>query len=881
MLMITDTSPPTHEIADNWLLPRLGMHLARTVGTVLLFAVVSPINGRQTELAGERPNETTQISATHALIKQRYLEFLVGTKATFNGSFGSEAGRQFLHRVRRPIQRAMAFDFSQDAGVPFRAFPEDPSHKQEESVYSPLLQRYLLSLAYAYCVDAPDSPYYQNAQVLRCYVRCLDYLHSRGIRDGMTFHNNQNRMDMPGAPKPAPDAANLAHMELRMGALCQSVLLMEPYFKETPTFRNARALVRHLEILGRTSGHVRYYEPYTNPPEFQHRVQSDAIQNYTDTTLVSALLEADPARQHELLTEAKNVFTDSLKVIPGWADTIKPDFTGYHHRGIYGNAYTGGFIPQAAFGAYVLHDTTYAVPEQSVKNLKNLILTYRLYCQKYAMPFGIRGRMPLSTDHLKSSVFSGILMYASQLSLDDESMRPVFARLWNEDQIGLDFLFAGGRGKVFRGMYLLEMLEELAAAGPNPEPDPNGFWYKPYGGLALHRRDDWMAAIKGHSKYIWDYENGEPDENVYGQYLSHGMLTIFASGNPVDDVSSGYRLAEGWDWYRLPGTTAVHFPMQPQKPLEHRQFSTETFLGAATCHGKNGVWGMILNQPRFGDGTAIQLKARKSAFFVNDLIVLLGTGISGGDGKHPIETTVFQTAMDDPDNYNSQAATYFTDPVGNGYFVRDPGNLKIFRGQQSSYRENGKTPTSGYYAVAWFDHGLQPRDDSYEAAVLVRGADSIERFASYPEDHYRVVTHSNALHHVEFPSHHLSGLVFFRAGRAKHDVIAQVSEPCLVMCEERSSNRIRMSVSNPDLGMLDRSAPPPDFRFLGRGDNQYLPSQAHPVQLTLRGRWRLKNTTQDVSILSGDIDETVVHVECLHGMDRRFELVQTREDDWE
>ena len=33
-----------------------------------------------------------------------------------------------------------------------------------------------------------------------------------------------------------------------------------------------------------------------------------------------------------------------------------------------------------------------------------------------------------------------------------------------------------------------------------------------------------MAAVKGYSKYIWDYENGKPDENVYGQYFSHGSL---------------------------------------------------------------------------------------------------------------------------------------------------------------------------------------------------------------------------------------------------------------------------------------------------------------------------------------------------------------------
>ena len=215
---------------------------------------------------------------------------------------------------------------------------------------------------------------------------------------------------------------------------------------------------------------------------------------------------------------------------------------------------------------------------QSIENLKNLILTYRLYCQKYAMPFGIRGRMPLSTDQLKTEVFTGVLIYASTLGLDDRAMKAVFARLWDERAVGLDFLSVGGRGKVFRGLYPLEMLAELDAARPQAEPDPNGFWYKPYGGLALHRRGDWMAAIKGYSKYVWDYENGEPDENVYGQYLSHGMLTIFTQGNPVDDVDSGYRLD------RVGTGTACPEPPRSTSPsaaktMEHRQFSPETFLG--------------------------------------------------------------------------------------------------------------------------------------------------------------------------------------------------------------------------------------------------------------------------------------------------------------
>lgn len=60
-----------------------------------------------------------------------------------------------------------------------------------------------------------------GAEASRQFLRRLDYLHGRGVRKGMTFHNNENRMNMEGTPKPLPGAANLAHMELRMGAFCQ------------------------------------------------------------------------------------------------------------------------------------------------------------------------------------------------------------------------------------------------------------------------------------------------------------------------------------------------------------------------------------------------------------------------------------------------------------------------------------------------------------------------------------------------------------------------------------------------------------------------------------------------------------------------------------
>ncbi|MBI9021282.1 MAG: hypothetical protein JEZ10_08535 [Verrucomicrobia bacterium] len=823
--------------------------------------------------AGASPALTTnEINAAHAQVKARYLQFLKGTATTFDGSYGQDAAGTFVSTVTRYIQRAQAFNFTQDSTVVFSLFPEeDAGFEAEFNIYSDFLEQWIPALAYGYTVDAPGNPYYLDSGVKDLYFQSLEYLYGRGVKTGMTFHRNSTRQ----LNNPTPEGcANLVDMELRMGSYCQAALLMEAHAAGEPIFSDALELVTFLEMLGKSSGHVQYWIPYETPTNLPGLVMSDAVQIYSDVTFVSAMLETNVTRRGELLADAQMVFTDSLKCIPGWADTIKPDFTGYHHRGIYGNAYTGGFMPQAAFGAYALQNTAYAVEAESVENLKQLALTYRLYCQKYAMPFGIRGRMPDGTDHIKGQAFGTYVLFASALGLDDAAMRPVFERLWDPAEIGMDFVFDGGRGKILRGLYAVDMAKELDAQTIVPESDPSGFWYKPYGGLALHRRENWMAAVKGHSKYIWDYESGD-SENEYGQYLSHGMVTIFANGSPVSDIASGYNLNGGWDWYRLPGTTAVHFPLAAQQVDEHRIFSSETFLGGVSGDEQNGLFGMILDDPDFPDGISIDLKARKSVFFMDDLIVLLGTGISGGDGTNTVETTVFQschttagqamsvdgqTFSDGSGSITTHTAKTLLDPFGNGYYIRDAYGLKLYQGVQNSFKDNGSTPTSGDYSTVWIDHGLAPSGATYEVAVTVQQAATA--LAADPDSRYQVQRMDADVHQVYFPQKSQTGYAFFNAA-TNPAVVAQVDEPCLIMTEE-SAGGLALSVVNPDFARVADSQPV-DFSFIAEGMNQYLDSTAQPVVVTLQGYWALEAPAQGVEILAASEEETQLRFDCIDG----------------
>jgi chondroitin-sulfate-ABC endolyase/exolyase len=281
---------------------------------------------------------------------------------------------------------------------------------------------------------------------------------------------------------------------------------------------------------------------------------------------------------------------------------------------------------------------------------------------------------------------------------------------------------------------------------------------------------------------------------------------------------------------------------------------------------------MVLNQPTFSDGTRIDLTARKSVFFADDLIVLLGSGIAGGDGTHSVETTLFQSFLEEPNAVPVATSTQLADPAGNGYYIPEVSQLRVFKGLQRSFRHDGKSPSRGNYVVAWLDHGTRPRGDSYEFAILVRGSDEIGRLAKRPEAYYRVICQTDSAHHVEFPKQRLSSFVFFEPSQTNHPLVARANTACLVMCRQRANGRISLGVTNPDLGLLEPDTPPPTYRFISENANQYLASRPRPVDIVLRGSWRCVSGER-VTLVSKEDRATKLRFDCLHGMSARAELV--------
>lgn len=579
---------------------------------------------------------------------------------------------------------------------------------------------------------------------------------------------------------------------------------------------------------------------------------SDGFRKLTRLYFPYAMMSGD----ENLLAHWRAMLAKGLEVAPGFADTFKPDGTGYHHKGIYVGAYSPSTFIDAAVFKWLLDGTEYAYTETETETVVNAYRAMRIMSEKYDTIQGTGGRFPANS----SPIVEMLPGYAMLGTPETDAM---FSRLWNPELLAEHERFLRRAPK--RGIGMAELMVEKGASGIEPEANPGGFWTFPYGGMAVHRRGDWMACVKGQSRYIWNYESSKT-QNLYGYHASSGALTILA-GSRAD---SGYARL-GWDWEKIPGTTAPNLGLDKNKSAE-RQLTASTFTGGVALDGC-GVFAthqqFIPNKKAFknnggnypvGEGW---LEARKSWFFFDDEIVALGSGISATKDVGEVTTTLFQTAVDKKPTGSKKL---LSDGAGNFYFVPNSAKLKTRFGNQESKTDRGK-PSVGTHAIAWFAHGNTPDGDEYEYAVLVQSsADQATVYAAKPA--YRVKHKDDRAHIVAHPEKDLVGYALFEAGEVADELIASVDTPCMVMAK-MNDRSLRISVCNPDFGWSD--AP------FSIGEAKELPllyaeSAPRPTRITLKGSWTGKGT----KVIESAPGTTTLEVACIDAQSVQIELEKVK-----
>nr|BAB91369.1 heparinase [Niallia circulans] len=457
----------------------------------------------------------------------------------------------------------------------------------------------------------------------------FDYFHDQGWADGSGLET-------------------LDHETNRTNGYFHAVYLMRKELQESGRLDRELATVRWFTNFGKTY--------IADPGE----TTADEIRTKFMYELLYVLaLDDGPAKVREMQSLLRWM-NHALAVATGFAGTIKDDFMGFHHRGVYMSAYARQAFHMAALIAYLLHDTPFALSKQSTDNMPKRAADFSDGGEQIRRAGGLSGRFP-AKDGVANEIVPAYAYMALASEPVDREMAGAFMRLWDPSS---PYLKQGLFPKADSGdvSYLdtiggLQLALKLADQGFAPEKSPQ-FWMKPSAAFAVMRRDDWAVSVKGWSQYVFDFESQAPKaadsaqkalagQNVFGRYASYGAMQVMAAGDPINKANNGYGLDNGWDWNRWPGATTIRLPWErlgvsKDRP-QTRSFTDQTFVGGVESEGKDGIFAMKLHDTVYDKS----FRAEKSVFFLDNEVIALGSGIHNDDGAHSTETTLFQSYMKD------------------------------------------------------------------------------------------------------------------------------------------------------------------------------------------------------------------------------------------
>jgi hypothetical protein len=709
---------------------------------------------------------------------------------------------------------------------------------------------------------ALDWRIHRNPGAYRRLVELFDHLHDQGWAEGSAM-------------------GTLDHGTLRAVGFYVGAFLIRDKLAETGR-------------LGRVLSTMKWYAGFNEIfcDDSRPGTSADRMRTVALFRLICILMSPDSPETARDLRKFVSWLDRALEITPGWMGIIKPDYTGFHHGGIYVQAYAPHALHNAAFVQYLLRGTEFESSPRARANVRQAILTQRLMCNKYHAPLGVSGRMPFGGAVLND--LTSAYAYAALASdPPDRQMAAAAMRLWAPDSpLFADRYLNRNSDSIMyqKSIGEAQVMIDLAKRGIAPEPAPEGNWSKPYGALLIHRRDEWMVAVKGWSQYVWDVEQ-HADENVFGRYISYGTVQVLATGDPVTREASGL-VEAGLDWNRIPGATAIHLPLESLRAKgrsEARQFSDETFVGGLSHRQHHGLFAMKLHDTQHDPS----FRARKSVHLFDDLIVCLGSNIENANSDSRTETTLFQCVLptrDTPIAINDEeinavpfekqlhGLARLLDPAGNGYVVPDARGVCVLRRHQMSIASDGKTNTEGDWASAWFDHGCAPRAAGYEYAVVVQP--SLERLAKLAESPpWKVLQKDHSAHVLQHaPTGVVAYAIFEKADDLPEGPLLGTHQPCLVMVGEKPG-RLLLSVADPDLrlDLGDGQRPPRNLGDLNES-NMRAPSLPTVVRVSLRGAWEPTHSVDDIEIVKSNTDHTVLVIRCVDGIGREIELRQRPKD---
>ncbi|MDE6651109.1 MAG: chondroitinase, partial [Paramuribaculum sp.] len=436
---------------------------------------------------------------------------------------------------------------------------------------------------------------------------------------------------------------NFTHYGYSFRGFYTSYFLMKNLLRDAGKLNDAAKSMRWYAIAN---------EVFIKPEE--KGMDMDAFNTVTTGRIASILMMENTPEKVQYLKSFSRWIDNGCLPSEGLSGSFKSDGSGFHHRNLY-PAYAIGGLNGATKMIHLLSGTGFAVSELAHSTVKNVLLAMRFYCNKTDFPLALSGRHPDGKGALVPMHYATMALAGTPSGKDsvDLEMGNAYLRLVTEDKTNREDnpeyvpFVPSARN--------MEMIESLKALGCVAEPNPQGNMNLGYGCVSVHRRKNWSAVARGHSRYIWAAEHYR-GENLFGRYLAHGSLQIMTANNAsigVNSKTSGWSEA-GFDWARIPGATAIRLPLDKLKAnvlnvdtfsgYEEMLLSDESFAGGISLEELDGAFGMKLHEHDKDNGS---LRARKSYHVLDHKILCIGSEIENSNTEFDTETTVFQ--LETPD----------------------------------------------------------------------------------------------------------------------------------------------------------------------------------------------------------------------------------------
>ncbi|TLX76041.1 chondroitinase [Labilibacter sediminis] len=684
-----------------------------------------------------------------------------------------------------------------------------------------------------------------KAELRQMYMDMYDHMVDQGVAEGSGW-------------------GTIHHYGYNWRGYYKALFLMRDVLAEENKLEEAVAGMQWYSAIGET-----FHKPE------KYGIDMDAFNTMVMGRLGSVLIMEDSPLKVQYLNSFSRWVDNGLMPAPGLDDSFKIDGSSYHHANHY-PAYATGGMNGAVRMVYFMSGTPFQVSKQGHATLKKALLTMRFYCNLTQWPLSMSGRHPegvgaLKTDHYAILAKAGTPDGSSNV---DKELASAYLRLVQNNTKEA-------------------AAKEFIAQGIKAEETPAGHITMPYASSSVHRRNEWAASVRGHSRYLWASEQ-YLGANLYGRYLAHGQLQVMGKGSPVNHKSSGF-VQKGWDWNRFPGTTVINLPIDDLRAdirnvdqfsgYEEMLFSDEAFAGGVNADSTNGIYAFILHEHDKYQGS---LRGRKSYFFFDNIVVCLGSGIENTNQDRPTETILFQNHMGKEDpavSLNGLAVTedekqieanmyWMMDNKNNGYLIPD-GKVYFKQGLQHSRDESSEKPTEGNFTAAIIQHGKAPKDASYHYCLVpCTNKSMVKELAANPS--YKVLSQSSQKHIVSSDETGEIAYVFFETAEENDlGIIKSTNMPCMAISKQ-NENKLNLHVVNPDLALY--SGPADEIYKDGKRVERSIysrPWRSHESQETtlkieLKGKWEAPDSSVQLKIT--EEDNTIITFICKDGLTESVEL---------